>query len=84
VFVATHQRLAPGSPVELDLALPTGARLHCHGRVAWVRDGSDLHRAGLGIAFENLSTSDRDAILTFMRERPPLFYDVDAVNDSLD
>lgn len=79
VFVATYQRLEPGSPVALDLELPTGATVSCRGRVAWVRDGSDLHRPGLGVAFEELSSAARDAIVAFTREHPPLFYDLEAV-----
>lgn len=80
VFVATQQRLPPGAPVVLDLELPTGARLSCHGRVAWVREGCDQHRPGLGVAFQELSQADREAILAFTRERAPLFYDLDAVS----
>jgi len=84
VFVATQQRLPPGSPVVLDMDLPTGARISCRGRVAWVREGCELHRPGVGVAFEELTAADRDAILAFSRDRPPLFYDLDAVLEPSD
>ncbi len=84
VFVATQQQLPPGSLVVLDLDLPTGVRVSCRGRVAWVREGCELHRPGVGVAFEALAQADREAILAFTRESPPLFYDLDAVLDPPD
>jgi len=79
VFVATQQHLPPGSQVSLDIELPTGARVSCRGRVAWVRDASDLHTAGLGIAFDELTHADREALHSFTQQRPPLFYDVESL-----
>jgi len=41
-----------------------------------------LHQPGLGIAIEDLSECDRDAILAFVRARPALFYDIDAGSEA--
>lgn len=81
VFVSTFERLDVGSSVVLDIDLPTGTRVTCPGRVAWVRPGSEIHPPGLGIAFGELTTEGREAILAFTREHAPLFYDLEEVGD---
>ncbi len=45
VFVATERRLALGSPVVMQIALPDG-EVFAKGHVRWVREG------GMGIEFE--------------------------------
>lgn len=59
VFVATHTRLAVGSVVDLEVALPDGRNFTTTGRVQWVqepRDPSDTETVpGLGIEFTHVA-----------------------------
>ena len=77
LFVATYEAVPLNSPVRVVFELPCGTRVSAPGRVAWVREPLDGHAPGVGVAFEALSDEQREAILGFVRERPPLFYDVD-------
>ncbi len=77
VFVATYQSIPLESVVQVVFELPSGVRISTSGRVAWVREGSEAHPPGVGVAFGTLSNAERDAILDFVRERPPLFYDAE-------
>lgn len=76
LFVATYEAVPLSSPVRVVFELPCGTRVSAPGRVAWVREPLEGHAPGVGVAFEALSDEQREAILAFVRERPPLFYDV--------
>jgi uncharacterized protein (TIGR02266 family) len=51
VFVATERRLALGSPVVMQIALPEG-EVFAKGHVRWIRDAASDGEVGLGIEFE--------------------------------
>lgn len=77
LFVATYKLLAVGTRVALSLTLPDGHEIRAFAKVAWTRESphSDL-QPGMGLAFDELGDSDREAVLRFVSERPPMFYDV--------
>jgi Tfp pilus assembly protein PilZ len=58
VFVATHTRLAVGTVVDLDVALPDGRTFTTTGRVQWVQEPRDANDAdtvpGLGVEFTHV------------------------------
>ncbi len=74
LFVATYERIPLDSAVHVSFELPSGTRVSTAGRVVWVREASEEHAPGVGVAFDSLSEEEREAILEFVRERPPLFY----------
>jgi Tfp pilus assembly protein PilZ len=59
VFVATHTRLAVGTVVDLEVALPDGNTFTTTGRVQWVqepRNSDDTETVpGLGIEFTHVA-----------------------------
>jgi len=77
LFVATHEFLPVGSPIDLELELPGGHALRVRGIVRWVRDPHDPGETipGMGIQFETLAPADLAAISEFMRNREPMFWD---------
>ncbi len=77
VFVATYRQvLAPGTPVELSLALPGEPTMPVSGVVRWVREAGDSSRggSGMGIAFANVGPKEAAAIQRFICGREPLFW----------
>jgi uncharacterized protein (TIGR02266 family) len=78
VFVATYEPLPVGTSVGLVLLLPHGRRVSAAGDVVWIRAPRDLGgelSPGMGIELRGLREADRGAILAFVAERTPLFYD---------
>jgi uncharacterized protein (TIGR02266 family) len=75
MFVATYSVLPIGSEVALEFELPAGRKIKSAGRVVWHRDASSGGAPGMGVSLQAPSDEDREAILEFTRERPPLFYD---------
>ena len=58
VFVATHKRIAVGTVVDLEIAMPDGQTVKTTGRVQWTqepRDPSDETVPGIGIAFTHVA-----------------------------
>lgn len=79
VFLATYEALAKDTSVSMLVTLPGGFEFECDGYVRFVRDPLDFaseSEPGMGIQFEELSDEARDLALRFVRQRPPMFYDV--------
>jgi len=79
VFLATYEALAKDTSVSMLVTLPGGFEFECDGYVRFVRDPMDFaseSEPGMGIQFEELSTEARELALRFVRQRPPMFYDV--------
>jgi hypothetical protein len=79
VFLATYEALAKDMSVSMLVTLPGGFEFECDGYVRFVRDPLDFaseSEPGMGIQFEELSDEARDLALRFVRQRPPMFYDV--------
>jgi hypothetical protein len=70
-----ERRSTARTRIDLHFALPTG-EIDARGRVRLKRDASTDLGPGVGIAFEELSSAAREAIVRFCDERPPLFYEV--------
>jgi len=78
VFVATHELHEIGAQVRLKLTLPEHDRpIVTTGRVAWVRPHNEANDAptGVGIKFAELAPEDEAAILEFIEQRPPIFFE---------
>jgi len=79
VFLATYEALAKDTSVSMLVTLPGGFEFECEGYVRFVRDPMDFaseSEPGMGIQFEGLSHEGRELALRFVRQRPPMFYDV--------
>lgn len=79
VFLATYETLPKDTSVTMLVTLPGGFEFECDGYVRFVRDPLDFTseaEPGMGIQFEDLSSEARDLVLRFVRNRPPIFYDV--------
>jgi uncharacterized protein (TIGR02266 family) len=79
VFLATYEALAKDTSVSMLVTLPGGFEFECEGYVRFVRDPLDFaseSEPGMGIQFEGLSDEGRELALRFVRQRPPMFYDV--------
>jgi uncharacterized protein (TIGR02266 family) len=76
LFVQTYSLRPVGSRVLVAFSLPEG-EIRTPGTVRWVRREAEGTTPGLGIAFENLESSERDSIEAFCRARPPLYHDLD-------
>ena len=79
VFLATYEALTKDTSVSMLVTLPGGFEFECDGYVRFVRDPMDFaseSEPGMGIQFEALSNEARELALRFVRQRPPMFYDV--------
>ncbi len=76
VFVPTYQLKPIGSLIDIEFTLPTGL-VQAKGEVRWIREQSDYAPPGIGIAFLELPTEDRERIETFCRLRSPTYYDIE-------
>jgi uncharacterized protein (TIGR02266 family) len=76
LFVATYATHPVGTELELRIDLADLGSLEMKGRVVWIREASDHAPPGMGIAFERMVPEQHEAIMEFLRSRPPLFYDV--------
>ena len=79
VFLATYEAFPKDTSVNMLVTLPGGFEFECDGYVRFVRDPMDFmseSEPGMGIQFEGLSDEARDLVLRFIRQRPPIFYDV--------
>ncbi len=77
LFVATYQRLAVGTTVELSFVLPDGTSVTTPGVVRWVREPtSEESTPGIGVAFSSVGGEDLAAIERFCRSRTPMYVDL--------
>lgn len=75
VFIATYQPKPPGTEVGLYFALPDGHVVEAKGVVRWTREGGGETPPGMGIAFQELSAVDLEAIQRFCESRAPMYHD---------
>ncbi|MGF1469360.1 MAG: PilZ domain-containing protein, partial [Sandaracinaceae bacterium] len=79
VFVATYNIHPVGTRVRMLITLPGGLSTEVDGHVRFVRDPMDMAsdaQPGMGVGFDGLSPHARELLLRFIRNRPPMFYDV--------
>jgi uncharacterized protein (TIGR02266 family) len=79
VFLATYEMLPKNTSVSMLVTLPGGFEFECDGYVRFLRDPLDFSsesEPGIGIQFEDLSDESRRLVLRFIRNRPPIFYEV--------
>jgi uncharacterized protein (TIGR02266 family) len=92
IFIATSHQLAVGTPVRIELTLPSSdTPLSVFGTVQWVRGpdatarsfelfgaGAEVYGAmpGIGVRFHDLGSETLRAIRAFMARREPVFFDV--------
>src|SRR5690606_12300787 len=69
VFISTYQPKPPGTEVGLYFALPDGHVVEAKGVVRWTREGGGETPPGMGIAFQELSAVDLEAIQRFCESR---------------
>ena len=77
VFVATHNLLPVGTPVDLTFTLPGRSRITVKGEVRWTREIDDRVPElfpGVGVRFLELGPEAGEALHRFVAEREPLFY----------
>lgn len=75
VFIATYQPQPAGTEVGLYFALPDGHVVEAKGIVRWTREGGNDTPPGMGVAFQDLSQPDLEAIEHFCESRAPLYHD---------
>lgn len=80
IFVATHLIKPVGSTIELSIHLPNAeATVRGIGQVRWIREFNESSNVppGMGIRFIELEPGSEHAIVSFLCERDPLFFDDD-------
>ncbi|MFO0686579.1 MAG: TIGR02266 family protein [Sandaracinus sp.] len=77
LFVATHAAIPRGSSIDLVFTLPNDHEVRVRGTVRWTRGLECETSPGIGIQFDELSSSDAAAVRAFLRHRPPLLWDED-------
>ena len=77
LFVATYDLKEIGTEIAISFNLPEGHLVSCLGVVRWTRifnpTTPDVY-PGLGVQFRDLTDEDRQAIETYLRERPAMFW----------
>jgi uncharacterized protein (TIGR02266 family) len=78
LFIATHEYLDVGAELDLTFRLPDGHEVRTRSRVQWLRlynpDATDSS-PGMGVRFLDISQADQAAVMDFLRQREPIFYD---------
>lgn len=72
IFIATEERLALGTPVELAFSLPSGEEIRARGEVRWQRESAGHLAGGMGVGFEELSEDAYMTISQFLESRAPI------------
>ena len=75
LFIATYNMLPIGNEITVTFGLPEGREITADGRVVWLREPLGDAPPGMGVRFQGLDDEDRAAILRFIEEREPVFYD---------
>lgn len=67
-FIICNAPLSEGTPLHLEFILPTSPKsIHVAAKVAWRRtEYLDNRPAGIGVAFNNISPDDKEAIRNFI------------------
>ena len=80
IYVVSYATLPVGEQLMVALSLPgDDEAIHCLAEVVWVRDYTGevdvdaMAPPGMGLAFRNISSADRDRIEAFVATRQPLF-----------
>jgi len=77
LFVSTDTPLMVGTELILSFVLPDGYRVATEATVTWVRAPRyrpDELPSGMGVRFEELAATDRNALEHFLEERPAFRY----------
>lgn len=77
LFIATVERIALGTPVEVVFSVPGGAPLKVRGLVRWSREINDKAPEifpGVGVQFLELDPQVAQSIKGFVAQREPLFF----------
>ncbi len=80
LFIATYDIRPLGTSLCVNFTLPNGHLVSGVGIVRWLREYNETTPdtpPGMGIQFEGLPESDKEAIHSFIEERPAIFYDDD-------
>jgi len=72
VFVATFDPRPIGTPVAIHFVLPSGHAVLAKGVVCWSNTHDGKLPRGMGVAFEQVSREDLEAIQAFCRDRSTL------------
>jgi uncharacterized protein (TIGR02266 family) len=78
VFVATHAPLPLGCTVDLSISLSgQDETIRARGTVRWLRPDSESSDVspGMGVRFDQLSSTDSARIEAFCEVRAPMFFD---------
>lgn len=77
VFIATAEKLPPGTEVDLEFTLPSGRKIHGTGVIRWSRDIDDRRpeqMPGLGVQFKDLAGEELEAVRQFVAQRDPILF----------
>jgi uncharacterized protein (TIGR02266 family) len=78
LFIATHEYLDVGSELDVTFRLPSGQEVRTRSRVQWIReynpDNGEVS-PGMGVRFLDISSGDQSAVMDFLRQREPLFFE---------
>lgn len=78
IFIATFDARPMDSEMTINFTLPDGYLVSTTGTVCWVREYNETTpnvEPGMGVKFDGLSDSDKEAINSFFAKREPIFYD---------
>jgi uncharacterized protein (TIGR02266 family) len=78
LFIATHEYLEVGTDIDLTFRLPSRREVRTRARVQWIREynpESEGVSPGMGVRFLDLAANDLQAVMEFLRQREPMFYE---------
>lgn len=75
VFVATHNLLKVGHPIDLTITLPNEKQIVAHGIVRWLREYNEASDCPPGMGIQFLNVEGENLIGEFLSARAPLFHD---------
>lgn len=80
LFIATYEQLPIGTTLDVELSLPDHPPIVSQAQVRWVREHTQFTEdvsPGVGVQFIDLDADQRQAIESFLQQRPPLFFETD-------
>ena len=78
LFVATYDVRDIGTEIAISFTLPDGELINCVGVVRWLREYNDTTPdvyPGMGVQFVDFPAKDRQAIESFLAQRPAMFWE---------